>query len=127
MKWVKGWFTSKPKEPLSLFISNLILDHPTKIEYYREAFTHSSFVEKNQHLKHNEKLEFLGDSILDAIISDILMSLYPDKREGELTQIRARIVNRNQLNRIALEMGFLEVIKSSKCQNQKRVRFQEMP
>ncbi|MCB0481060.1 MAG: ribonuclease III [Flavobacteriales bacterium] len=81
---------------------------------YETALTHSSYIENRPEQENNEKLEFLGDSILDAVVANYLIKKYPKKREGELTQIRSRIVNRAQLNRLALKIRLHEVLKVSK-------------
>ena len=53
----------------------------------------------------NERLEFLGDAVLDAILSDYLFEKFPDATEGFMTKIRSRIVNRDILNQLAISMG----------------------
>ncbi|MCB0395533.1 MAG: ribonuclease III [Flavobacteriales bacterium] len=94
------------------FIINTFGTRPKKIELYRQAFTHKSYAlnHGNDALMSNERLEFLGDAILGAIIADYLCDTFPEKSEGELTEIRAQIVKRNNLNHIALEMGFEPLI-----------------
>lgn len=87
---------------------------PNDVSVYETALTHSSFVERHPDTNHNEKLEFLGDSVLDTVVADYLLKNYPKLREGELTQIRSRIVNRTQLNKLALSLGLTAVIKASK-------------
>lgn len=75
----------------------------------KRALTHKSY--SNEHKlevdSHNERLEFLGDAVLELCISDLLMNAYPDVQEGELSKIRAAIVNENQLSDIArrLKLG----------------------
>ena len=61
----------------------------------------------------NERLEFLGDSVLDAILSDFLFDKYPDAAEGFMTKIRARIVNRDFLNQLAISMGLNKLLVSN--------------
>lgn len=76
------------------------------------AFLHSS-ASKSQKKGingHNERLEFLGDSVLDLVVAAIVYEKFPDKNEGELTRIRAIIVNRTQLNRIAETLGLDKLI-----------------
>ncbi len=65
-----------------------------------QAFVHRSYVNENRdfHLGHNERLEFLGDAVLELIATDYLFSAYPDKAEGELTAIRSAIVNTQSLS-----------------------------
>ncbi len=85
---------------------------PGAFEYYEMAMLHSSATanQKKGKIGHNERLEFLGDSVLDLIIADILFLQYPDKDEGELTRMRSVLVNRAQLNYIANEMGLDKLI-----------------
>jgi ribonuclease-3 len=67
---------------------------------YHLALKHSSLVssQKHSHAECNERLEFLGDTILDSVISEYLFKLYPTRDEGFLTEMRAKIVNRRSLN-----------------------------
>lgn len=75
------------------------------ISYFNQALTHKSALnEQQQHLA-NERLEFLGDSILDAIVASFIYEKYPDIDEGQLTKIKSRIVNRKSLSTIGEKMG----------------------
>src|SRR5258708_13183966 len=76
---------------------------PGKAVLYRTALTHRSV--KDGADENNERLEYLGDAILSAIIADFLFKKYPYKEEGFLTEMRSKMVNRNQLNDIAIKMG----------------------
>lgn len=76
------------------------------IELLNEALTHRSFASKN-----NERLEFLGDSILNFVIAHELFKLYPDVQEGDLSRLRASLVNRESLADIANQLHLGEVIK----------------
>lgn len=69
------------------------------------ALLHRSYSSKYQIEKDNERLEFLGDSILNACVSDMLFKKFPEKKEGELTKIRARLVSRKALRRWGNEIG----------------------
>jgi ribonuclease III len=83
--------------------------YPGDIELYKNAFTHrSASVESGNH---NERLEYLGDAILSAVIADYLFILYPDCKEGFLTQLRSKLVNRENLNKIAVSMGLNRLIR----------------
>ena len=64
-----------------------------------QAFIHRSYLNENGNLKvgHNERLEFLGDAILDVVISDILLEHFPNSNEGHLTKMRAAVVNEKTL------------------------------
>lgn len=73
-----------------------------------KALTHKSYVnEKNESLKHNERFEFLGDSVLDIIVSDYLVRKYSNYAEGTLSKIRAAVVNESCLAGLArkIELG----------------------
>ncbi|MBI3016460.1 MAG: ribonuclease III [Deltaproteobacteria bacterium] len=76
-----------------------------------ESIIHKSYAHENsaQKLKHNERLEFLGDAVLDLVVSDLLMEKFPESPEGELSRIRASIVNEDQLAKLAMK---LEIGKS---------------
>jgi ribonuclease-3 len=66
------------------------------------SYGHEHFPKRPLALRDNERLEFLGDAILDAIVSDILLECYPDYHEGRLSKIRAAVVNEKNLNDVAL-------------------------
>ena len=69
-----------------------------------EALTHKSFsVEANKDQAHNERLEFLGDSILNFVVAEVLLNKFPDEQEGVLSKKRASLVNLNKLAEIALK------------------------
>jgi ribonuclease-3 len=75
-------------------------------ELFAEAFRHSSYVNESEdsNLKDNERLEFLGDAVLDLAISDILMNLFQNAKEGELSKCRASVVNERGLFEVAREL-----------------------
>ncbi|MFH1674991.1 MAG: ribonuclease III [Pseudomonadota bacterium] len=77
------------------------------IELMQEALRHSSFVNEQSDfsLTNNERLEFLGDSVLDLIISHLLMIRFPEMNEGDLSKMRAAIVNETQLADVAQELS----------------------
>ncbi|WP_280748167.1 ribonuclease III [Parabacteroides sp. PF5-9] len=81
--------------------------YPDNVQLYEQAFLHkSSSVEAGDgRWLNNERLEFLGDAVLDAVIADILYKHFPKKREGFLTNTRSKIVQRETLNRVAVELG----------------------
>jgi ribonuclease-3 len=80
---------------------------PGKAVLYKTALTHRSVKEGSD--QNNERLEYLGDAILSAIIADFLFKKYPYKEEGFLTEMRSKMVNRNQLNDIAVKMGLKKI------------------
>ena len=73
-----------------------------------QAFCHRSYLNENPdfYLSHNERLEFLGDAVLELITTEYLFNNYPDKPEGEMTGWRASLVNANILSETAYEVGF---------------------
>ncbi|MEX2514920.1 MAG: ribonuclease III [Candidatus Paceibacterota bacterium] len=82
----------------------------------QRAFTHRSYI--NEHpdksIKHNERLEFLGDAVLELVVTDHLFSAYPDRPEGELTAIRAALVNTLSISAAAKKIGAEEFLWLSK-------------
>ena len=80
--------------------------YPGKIALYKRAFLHKSFREKDNsgHSINNERLEYLGDAILGAVMGDILFHHYPNQQEGFLTQLRSKLVSRHSLNQLANEL-----------------------
>ena len=80
---------------------------PNNIELYKLALIHRSaslFLEDGTPVN-NERLEFLGDAVIETIVSDFLFIEYPEEKEGVLSQLRSRIVSRSSLNRLAIEIG----------------------
>jgi len=83
---------------------------------YVEALIHRSFLEENEQFNlSNERLEFLGDSVLNLVIGEYLFNKFPQEEEGFLTKVRAKMVNRNALSLVAenLNLGELLIISSS--------------
>lgn len=80
------------------------------------AFTHRSFVNEHRGGKreHNERLEFLGDAVLELITTDFLFKKYPDKTEGDLTSYRAGLVNASTLATVAVGLGMNDYLLLSK-------------
>ena len=89
--------------------------YPHNIRYYEQALLHrSSSVKSDQgRLLNNERLEFLGDAILDAVVGDIVYQKFEGKREGFLTNTRSKIVSRESLNHVAEQIGLSKLIKFS--------------
>ena len=94
---------------------NILGFYPRNIELYKQALTHRSVNHKNNEGKNynNERLEYLGDAILGAVVGDILYRHFPGKKEGFLTNVRSRVVQRETLGRLADDMGLTELIKSN--------------
>jgi len=99
-------FASRLKEITGFRTSNIRL--------YEAAFIHrsASFTLPDGQRINNERLEFLGDAVLDAILSDYLFEKFPEASEGFMTKIRSRIVNRDILNQLAVSMGIDKLLVS---------------
>lgn len=110
---IKRLFIPKKEPYLSLF--RILGFYPNDIELYEQAFTHrsSSIETKDGKWQNNERLEFLGDAVLDAIVADIIYKHFPNRKEGFMTNTRSKIVQRESLNQIALKMGLDKMIISS--------------
>ena len=79
------------------------------------AITHRSFLNENRKIsEHNERLEFLGDAVLELIVSDFLFKKYPDRAEGELTSFRSALVRTDSLAQTAKELNIGEYIRLSR-------------
>lgn len=87
---------------------------PRNFKLYQLAFVHksASHIVFNNTRINNERLEFLGDAILDSMVAEYLFGKFPDKEEGFLTQTRSKIVNRDNLNHMAIKLGISEMIIS---------------
>lgn len=87
--------------------------YPRNIQLYQQALLHKSSSVKSGkgRLLNNERLEFLGDAILDAVVADIVYKRFEGKREGFLTNTRSKIVQRETLNRVAVQIGLDKLIK----------------
>lgn len=102
------------KEPyVSLY--KILNFYPYNITLYNQALVHksSSIRIKGGRWINNERLEFLGDAILDAIVADIVFKEFEYKKEGFLTNMRSKIVQRETLNKLALELGLDKLVKTS--------------
>lgn len=82
----------------------------------RQAFTHRSYINENRDsgLEHNERLEFLGDAVLELVITDYLYAKMKESDEGELTSLRSALVNADTCARVATELGANDFLLLSK-------------
>ena len=89
--------------------------YPHDITFYKQALLHKSVSRRNEKGRpvNNERLEFLGDAILDAVVGDIVYRHFEGKREGFLTNTRSKLVSRDTLGKLAKEMGLSQLILSS--------------
>jgi len=100
-------YKNASEKKLAQSIKNLLGFYPKNISLFQQALTHSSAA---KHTKSNERLEFLGDSILGTIVAEYLFGILPNKDEGVLTQVRSRMVSRNQLNKLAVKLGIDKIL-----------------
>mgnify|MGYP001231981965 FL=1 len=117
-----SFFFKKKKLPLLtedfiFFLKNKFGVRPVNQQLYLEAITHSSYknIESSQY--DNERLEFLGDAFISLAVAKYLFKVYPDKKEGYLTQLRAKIVSRESLNKIGEDIGLQDFILYQKSSN----------
>ena len=88
-------------------LKNVLGFSPGNPSLYKAALTHRSIRENAD--ENNERLEYLGDAVLSAMVADYLFKRYPYREEGFLTEMRSKMVNRQQLNEIALRMGLKKI------------------
>jgi ribonuclease-3 len=87
---------------------------------FQLCLTHKSFANENPHAGggHNERLEFLGDAVLDFVVSDLLVDRHPDLAEGELSKMRAGLVTESSLADIAREIGLGDLLRIGRGEDQ---------
>ncbi len=103
---------NKESKEFNSFFRNILGYVPRRTELYHVAFTHrsSSSLHKG-HRVNNERLEYLGDAVLSAVVADYLYKKYPFQGEGFLTELRSKIVSRASLNKLAVKIGLVEFIE----------------
>jgi ribonuclease-3 len=103
-----------PERSFSRQLKRIIGFRPRNYKLYQLAFIHKSASQCvfNDSRLNNERLEFLGDAILDALVGEYLFNRFPEKEEGFLTQTRSKLVNRDNLNHLAIKLGIGEMIIS---------------
>lgn len=125
MAFIRHLFSSN--KDLSNAIKNVTGFYPSNIAYYQLAFIHSSVAKENERgfLISNERLEFLGDSILGAVIAEYLYKRFPNKDEGFLSKMKSKIVGKESLSALAKNLGLdtllnakLDHISKSKSANE---------
>lgn len=106
-----GWFSKNKKNASKLYfyLTEILRFTPKDFSLYEQAFVHRSC----NSTSNNERLEFLGDAILDAVIADFLFTKYPNQNEGYLTLTRSKIVNRENMCILAKKLGMPEHIKAN--------------
>jgi ribonuclease-3 len=114
---------SYQEKNLSKKLIKIIGFKPKNIDLYKMALRHSSASRHNNgELYNNERLEFVGDAILGAIISDTLYEKFPRANEGKLSVLKSTIINRNILNSIALDLKINELIISRNVSSSQPVK-----
>ena len=115
MQFLRKLFNKPSKPSFETQLHNLLGIKTTKVALYKTALSHRSI--KDGADENNERLEYLGDAVLSAIVADYLFKRYPYKGEGFLTEMRSKMVNRQQLNDIALKMGLKKLTMYNKFDN----------
>lgn len=113
-KRINGVYLSDKREFRSR-LKKILGFRPGNLRIYEIAFIHrsASFSLPDGKRINNERLEYLGDAVLDAILSDYLFHEFPNGSEGFMTKIRSRIVNREVLNQLAISMGLNNILVSN--------------
>jgi len=99
----------------SLFEKKIKINFKDK-DLLKQAFIHRSYINENPKmgLSHNERLEFLGDAVLEIVVTEYLYIKYPNQMEGELTAYRSALVNAVTLSEVALDLGMNDFLLLSK-------------
>ncbi len=109
---------SKKKNPayaaLETFLIKKLKYYPKNSALFLDAFTHKSYSNTRENVASNERLEYLGDTVIDLIVAEYLYDRFPTKDEGYLTKVKAKIVNRKMLSYIAGELQLEELIRYRK-------------
>ncbi|MAX81886.1 MAG: ribonuclease III [Crocinitomicaceae bacterium] len=106
-----GSFSKEKLTPFQFHLKELLGYTPNDWEIYERALRHKSLFSKKG--ENNERLEFLGDSILDSIVAEYLFDTYPKRSEGFLTKMRSKIVSRKTLNELATRMELRELVQAA--------------
>ena len=112
MKRLYQLFFSFRKSEFEKSVDMLIGYRSSKMVLFHTAFNHRSLKENPS--ENNERMEFLGDAIISSVVAEYLFKKYPYKGEGFLTEMRSKMVNRQQLNHIAIQMGLKKMTRFNK-------------
>jgi ribonuclease III len=112
-KKIRAYFS--PEKKLLTSLRNTLGFYPDNISLYKQALRHSSAA---KHIKKgvkdsNERLEFLGDSVIGMVVADYLFKKFPYKDEGFLTKMRSKMVSRTRHNQIAMKLGLNKLIEAN--------------
>lgn len=119
MDFFKKIFSENRGSSFKKELKNILGFNPGDLSLYKTALTHRSIREGAD--ENNERLEYLGDAVLSALIADYLFKHYPYKEEGFLTEMRSKMVNRQQLNDIAIRMGLKKITLYNKMDGSLKV------
>lgn len=118
---LKNWISkfssfslSADDKKLGKSLKKIIGFSPKNIAHYKIALHHRSFIQANKSVEDYERLEFLGDAILGAVVAGYLYTTFPKQKEGFLSEVRSKIVNRSQLHSISQKLGIPQLIKHKK-------------
>ena len=106
--------TPKADSETDRFILERFGHRPKNGEFFEHALTHKSILNTTEIEISNERLEFLGDAILDSIVAEFLYERFPDEDEGYLTKIKSKVVSRNTLGTIGHDMKIRKVLRYNK-------------
>ena len=108
----KRAYIFQPEKKFTRQLKDILGFKPSNLRLYQLALIHKSASGKfsKNHDIHNERLEFLGDAILDSVVAEQLYRYFPDEDEGFLTQMRSKIVNRETLKKISIKMGVSDLV-----------------
>jgi ribonuclease-3 len=115
-------FFFHPKKESYFALYKILGFFPNDVAIYQEAFHHKSYnrEKSDSHYRNNERLEFLGDAILDAVVADIVFKRYRNRNEGFLTNTRSKIVKRESLDKISKELGLHKLLVSASSLNSQK-------
>jgi len=113
--FIRDFFTKNSDTSLKKELKNILGFAPDNFKLYKTALTHRSVSENVD--ENNERLEYLGDAILSSITADYLFRRYPYHGEGFLTEMRSKMVNRQQLNDVAVKMGLKKITRFNRQDN----------
>lgn len=106
-----------PDRELKRQLKSILGLSPSNINLYKQALKHSTVADDLKHNGHknsNERLEFLGDAILNSVVAEMVFLKYPYRYEGFLTQMRSKIVSRESLNKLARKIGLDQLVMLEK-------------
>ncbi len=112
MKRIQQLFSLFKKTEFEHSLFHLLGYRTKSVLLFQTALNHRSI--KDNPAENNERLEFLGDAVISTVVADYLFKKYPYKGEGFLTEMRSKMVNRQQLNSIALDMGLKRMTRFNK-------------